>query len=488
MNLRVQVLTGLYWSGGARLVSQLCTWAITIVVMRLLEPADYGLLAMATVFGSFLAIFGQAGLGTALVQAPEVDDRMLRRIFGAVILINSALFLLQYAAAPAIAHIFNEDRLTAIVRVLGIQFLVSVFAVIPGALLARNLDFKRQSIIDLASVVCGSLLTLWLAMNGYGVWALVAGGLFASALGTLAMNVIVPSIKWPDFSMQGMRGLIAFGSQVTGARLLWTIYSQADTFIAGKMLGKELLGFYSVSMHLATLPMKKVASILNGIAFPAFARTQQDPGEVRRLMLKMVRVLSLFAFPIAWGISGVAPEIIGVFLGAKWSAAILPLQLLPLIMPLTMIGTLLSSAFQGIGYGKVVLVNALTATLVMPIAFLIGAQWGLLGLSIAWLVAYPLVFLANLRRMLPLVGLTFIDLFSAVARAALSGAVMYALIEVCRFIAADAFGAPLLLAFLVGAGAIAYAGIALTVNRASVDEVTELFDLHRLRRLLRTRS
>jgi len=104
MNLRSKVLSGLFWVGGTRLLSQVLTWAITIVVIRLLTPADYGLLAMSTVFMGLLNLVAEAGLGAALIQAPEVDDLTLRRIFGAVIVIDAGLFALQFAAAPAIAY------------------------------------------------------------------------------------------------------------------------------------------------------------------------------------------------------------------------------------------------------------------------------------------------------------------------------------------------------------------------------------------------
>src|SRR6476646_4359262 len=107
MSLRARVRSGLFWIGGTRLLSQILTWAITIVVVRLLSPSDYGLLAMATVFMSFLAMFAEAGLGAALIQAPDVDENKLRRVFCAVILTDVALFALQIASAPLVAWFFG---------------------------------------------------------------------------------------------------------------------------------------------------------------------------------------------------------------------------------------------------------------------------------------------------------------------------------------------------------------------------------------------
>ena len=195
------------------------------------------------------------------------------------------------------------------------------------------------------------------------------------------------------------------GSQVTGARTLYFIYSQADVFIGGRIFGKDLLGFYSIALHLASLPVQKISSIVNQIAFPAFAEAQHDARAVTWHMLKGIRLLSFLSFPVLWGISSIAPEIVAVLLGSKWESAIVPLQVLPLVMPVTILSPFLNTAFQGIGKSYIVLRNAMTACVILPAAFWIGAHWGLLGMSLAWLIGFPLVFYLNLRRMLPLVGL-----------------------------------------------------------------------------------
>ncbi len=458
-----------------RLLSQMLTWAITIVVIRLLSPSDYGLLAMATVFMSILIMLAEAGLGAALIQALEVDELKLRRIFGATILIDVGLFMLQIAAAPLIAGFFEEDRLVAIIRVLALQLLIMIFGVIPGALLNRRLDFKRQSLIALASAVCGGLSTLGLALSGYGVWALVYGSLIVSLCNTVGMNLVAPFLRWPEFSLKGMRSLIVFGGQLTAARLLWLLYSQADIFIAGKLLGKDLLGFYSVSMHLASLPVQKIASVFNQVAFPAFAQAQHQPETIPIHMLKGIRMLSFFSFPILWGISGIAPEIVAVLLGSKWAAAIVPLQLLPLVMPITLISTFLNAAFQGIGQGGVGLMNVFTACLIMPAAFWIGSKWGLLGLCIAWLVGFPLVFLVNLLRMLPLVGLNLSAVLRAISLPALATAGMYVCVGIARQLLAVDLPAPVLMAVLIAAGVAGYSMITFATNRSGVREMVDLF-------------
>ncbi len=475
MNLRARVLSGVFWVGGTRLVGQALTWAITIVVVRLLNPGDYGLLAMATVFMGFLSLVAEAGMGLALIQSPELDDETLRRIFGVVISVNCILFGLQFVSAPLVAKFFDEARLVPILRVLAIQFLLMIFAVIPGALLMRKLDFKRPSMIGLAGSVLGSLTSLGLALAGYGVWALVWSSLVTLAFTMIAVNCIEPYLRWPDFSLGGTRRLITVGGQVTAARALYFVYSQADVFIGGRIFGKELLGFYSISLHLASLPVQKISSVVNQIAFPAFAEAQRDAAAVPWHMLKGIRLLSFLSFPVLWGISSIAPEIVAVLLGPKWESATLPLQLLPLVMPITILSPFLNTAFQGIGKSGVVLWNATTACAILPPAFFIGAHWGLLGMSLAWLIGFPLMFYFNLRRMLPIIGLKWPTLLAAAARPAMAAAVMYACVMLTRYSLVGTIPEPVLMAVLIAAGALAFAAMTFATNRSGVHELIGLF-------------
>ena len=468
-------MSALFWAGGGRVLGQVFTWAITIVVIRLLSPSDYGLLAMATVFVSFLHLLAEAGLGYAIVQVPELDALKLRRIFGAVILIDLALFLLQVAAAPAIAHFFEEERLVLIIQALALNHLLAIFAVIPDSLLARKLDFKRQSVIRLAGVIVGSLCTLGFAFSGYGVWALIIGNLVTHLLVTVAINVMAPYLKWPDFSLKGMRSLVVFGGQVTASRVMWSLYSQADMFIAGKVLGKELLGLYSVAMHLASLPVQRISGIVNQIAYPAFAQAQHQPETVPAHMIKGIRMLSFFSFPVLWGISSIAQEIVAVLLGPKWEPAVVPLQLLPLVMPISMLSPFLNTALQGIGHGRIAFLNVCTAFVVMPAAFWIGTNWDLLGLSMAWLIGFPLVFIINLKRMLPLLGLELSDALAAMALPALAAVGMYACVSMVRQLSAPGVPASVLMAMLIVAGIASYAIITLMTNKSGVREVVDLF-------------
>jgi teichuronic acid exporter len=474
MNLRSKVLAGFGWLAGANFLGQLVTWVMTIVVMRLLSPADYGLLAMASIFVAFLLMLAAAGLGPAIVQSISIDERKLRQLFGLITIVNALLCLTLFMVAPLIAKFFDEPRLTDVIRVLSLQFIIAGFAVIPEALLARAMKFKARAIVDLTANVAGGITSLVLAYAGYGVWSLVAGSTVSVTVKSVGLNIVAPYLQRPILSISGLAPMLAYGGNVTASKLLWFFYSQADMFIAGKLLGKEILGFYSVAMHLASLPVQKLSGMLNQVAFPAFAQIQQDPVQVAHHALKALRILSFFAFPVLWGISSVAPELVRLVLGAKWELAILPLQILPIVMPFRMISNFLPAAVDAVGRPDISVKNLITASVIMPLSFLFGSQFGIIGLCLAWVIAFPIVFLTNLSRSLPALGLGMQPLLATIVRPVLASGTMYGVVLTVASILPADIGSALKLALMIGSGAIAYGALALFTNMSGSREVLQL--------------
>ena len=200
MELASRVISALRGASAVSLIGQLFSWSVSIVVIRLLTPADYGLYAMAVVVISTLMLINDLGLSGSLVQAPDLDHSTVRRIFGLILLLNILFFAVIFSASPWIAIFFKEDRLKVIIRVLAAQFFIDAFYIIPASRLERDLQFKTKSLVSLPATMLGSLTTLFLAIGGLGVWALVWGNLIGAALRTLGMNFASPPLGWPQFS------------------------------------------------------------------------------------------------------------------------------------------------------------------------------------------------------------------------------------------------------------------------------------------------
>lgn len=454
-------------------MSQVITWAITLIVVRLLSPTDYGLLAMATVFIGFLQMFSELGLGPALVQKAELNDRILRQTFGIVLVLNLALATSLALAAPWIGIFFAEPRVVPVIRVLALQFVIGSFDVIPSVLLQRRMEFRNRSLLDLSGAMLACLTTLAMAYAGSGVWALVVGAMAGQIWRVIGINFLAPFLHWPEFSIKGMRSLLTFGGHLTITGAIGTFVNQIDVIICAKVLGNEVLGLYSVGVQLALLPSQKIAGLINQVAFPTFSRMQHDVRNVGENLLLGTRLLSFFAFPVLWGMSSIAPELVEVILGTKWLQAVVPLQVLALIVPLRIVAGFVSIAVQGMGRSDIVLRNTIWAAAIAPPLLIAGVYTGgLIGLSLAWLVLSPLLFLFSMRRSAPVVGLRTRQVFAAMAPAAGAGFAMYCAVSAARYIFAGAgYGDALRMCLLIAVGVLAYCVVSLTLNRKGALEV-----------------
>lgn len=477
MNMRSKVLLALRWSAGLRIVSQVATWAMTLIVVRLLSPSDYGLMALASIVLAFLLMINELGVGPALVQKKSVDTGDLRQAFGIALVSNLLLLAIVWFSSPLVAAFFDEPKLIPIIRTLSVQFLLIPLAVIPEAMLMRELNLKKKSIVNLIASVSGGVATLAFAIGGYGVWSLVWGSLVLMTLRSLGFLVAAPYFVMPQFSFEKAKGLLSFGALITADRLLWFVYSRADVIIIGKTLGTEVLGIYSVAMQIASLPLQKVNSVLNEVAFPAFSMIQNDPDRVRSYLQKAARMVSFLAFPIFIGISSVAPSFVHVILGDQWTQSVIPLATLACIMPLRMISNIVTSTLQGIGRVGISVGNLLYACVIIPGAILIGSREGLIGVCIAWLIAFPLVTTIEIIRSRPYIRMGIRDFMQIFSLPLAGSLLMWGCVYLVTTIDAEFSRTIPGLALLVASGAAVYFLFSYYFNR---DNLRELFALRSL--------
>lgn len=420
---------------------------------------------MATVFISFLILLNTLGLDAPLVQKKDLTEDERRRIFGVIILANLAIFVGLFLTAPFIAQFFDEQQLTAIIRVLSLSFLIDIFLLLPLAKLDREIAFKHRSIIEFVTAVISSLATLALAYYGFGVWSLVYGSLLSHLLRTIGMNLIAPSWCKPDFSLTGLKQLFLFGSYVTMERGLWHIHSESDKLIGGRFMGADLLGYFAVASHLASFPIQKLSSLIQSIAFPAFSKAKQITDKTGIYFLKANQVACVITFPVFLGISCVAPELVKIFLGEKWVSAIIPLQILALVMPFRALGNIITPLLWGIGMPRVSATNLLIAAIIMPIAFMVGSQWGPVGLSLCWILVFPFIYFVYLLRTCPLIGIKATDCLKTITGPLISSVTMYLCVIYINPFLLGSSGDILHLIQLVAVGTVTYLSVMLLFFR-----------------------
>lgn len=453
MSIERQTLSALKWTGLAKLFGQIASWAITLIVLRILAPSDYGLMAIVSVIISILAGIAELGLGASVVQSARMSRENLAALTGLVIVLNLLIGVAVASAAPLASWAYHEPRLTALVQVASLTFVFNAFSTIPQAIAYRDMNFKWLAVVELAAVLASGLVTLALAWRGAGVWALILGSQVQNLVRTAML--LRDGMPRPSFQFRGIRRHLEFGGATTLSRLVVQTAYQSDIFIGGRMLSQQALGLYSVSLHLATLPMQKIMGVINQVAFPAVARMQHDPDRLRTRLLEATRMLMAVSVALLWGMSSVAPEFVTIVMGDKWHAAIFPLQTVCLAIPLRMLSIVYSTAVLGVGNIAVNMRLMIASAIILPIAFYLGAHWGGNGLALAWVAAIPLIVATNLRAMLRAVGLELSQLVACIRGAFVAGAAMYLCVTALRQVVG---GLPPLAALivLVSAGAIAY--------------------------------
>lgn len=473
--LKKKILTGFYWLTGMNWLTQIFSWAVTLVVIRLLSPEDYGLLAMATVFTGFLTLLSELGLGASIIQKKEIFEPDLKKILGCVIVLNFLLCGVVWVIAPFVAEFFTEPRVIPIIRLLGFNFILLSFYFLPKSLLQRDLNYKRISVINLIAMVCSSAVTLLLAWKGYGTWALVWGMVSIHLVKTVIYNFDKRLRYYPDFSFREVGSMLRFGGYVSFSRMIWYFYSQADMVIAGRVFGKSQLGVYAMALHLVSIPLTKIGGIAHQIGLPAFSQIQDNPAAVQKNFLKITRMLNLLSFPLYLGFASIVDVVLPPLLGDKWIESIVFIQILCLIMPLRFVSTFFAPLVSGIGRPDVHAGNMVIAIIIMPVAFLIGCRWGLIGLCLAWVVAFPIFFLISAGRVLKLLKLplrVFLKGFYIPAGAAVCMAISLFLLKRSWIMEL-----PLMLSIIIlcCSGIIVYLTIVLAIDREAVSDMKSLF-------------
>lgn len=455
--LRMLVRKAVIWRSGSQIVSQLIAWASTFLVLRILDPADYGLYAMAAVVLTLLGLLNGYGLANALIQREEVNRKELRQLFGMLLVLNILLAIAQVSAAPLIAQFYEQPEVADLLRVLALVFLTNPFLALGYTILSREMDFKRQAQVNLATAMLGAVVALAGALAGLGVWTLVLAPLSVFVTRAVAMTIVARAFMWPSFDFRGAGAIASFGGAVTLSSVLYFLQTQSDVVIAGRNFDAATVGLYTTALFLAQIFVNKVVPPLNEVAFTALARAQADREAFANGFLISVHGIMLLAIPFCLGLAVTAEPFVRVVLGEKWLGIVPLLQVLGCAMPWMVLQVLFAPTTNAAGRPGIAVRNAAIGALVMPLAFIVAVQWGIEGMAWAWLAAYPVIALITAATSLPAIGVSPTRLLAAIVPSTLAGIAMAFAVYVADMALADA--EPVLrLVALVALGATIYCG------------------------------
>lgn len=426
---QTRVKSAVFWRSGTQILSQLISWGSTLAVIRILEPSDYGLFAMTSVVLVFLNFLNGYGFVSALIQSDKVEPIRIRQAFGMLILLNAGLAAIQFfVVAPLAATYYGEPVISEMLRWQSLIYLSTPFLILPEAMLTRNLDFKKPAIVNLTSAFVGAAVALGMAYGNYGVWTLVFAPI--AIFWTRAVALMIATRFWirPSFNFTGAGGIFSFGTAMLIAHGFWIIQSQGDIFIAGRAFDNHDLGLYAEALFLTQIFAAKFVPPLNEVAFPAYARLQNDRAALASGFLKAVRLIMLISCPLYLGMAVTAQPLVDVVMGPKWSDAAPLVAILALAMPVMTLHILFAPALNALGLPNIVLRNSIFGAVLMPSVYLFAVQFGAEGLAWGWLVAFPVLLAFTINQARPHIGFTLRGLAESILPGFAAAAVMAALV------------------------------------------------------------
>lgn len=463
------LVRGIAWTGGIKWVTQILAWAATLVLARLLTPADYGLYGMATVYLGLVELVNEFGLSAAIVQRRDLDDDQIACLGGLSVLLGVVLTALSLVLAPAIAVFFGEATVRPLIMALSLTFVGTALQVLPRSLLARDLEFRKLAWLDGVTAVTQTAVTLVLAFLGYRYWALVLGALASRTVTTVVAYAFRPHRLALPRRVERVASAVIFGWQVVVARVTWYLYSNADSAIVGRVLGKASLGAYAFGQNLASIPVERISALVGRVTPAVFAAVQDNKPALQRYLRNLTEGLALITFPASAGLALLAHDLVLLALGERWRAAIMPLRLLAVYGGIRSVSTLFPQILVALGHTRRNMQFNLVATVVMPAAFLIGSRWGTTGVAVGWIVGYPLIALPLfMRSVFRLIDMPVSDYLRAMWPAVSGTLVMCGAVTGLRALLPDALPLAARFGVLALAGATAYFGTLLLAHRERV--------------------
>jgi O-antigen/teichoic acid export membrane protein len=401
------------WSQAVMFIVRIGT---LVVLARLLEPKDFGLVAMVTVITGIFQLFQDAGLSLATVQRPVITPEQISTLFWVNILVGVMLALLSIALAPLLVSFYHEPRLLWVTVLSAAGFLINAAGVQHGALLQRHMRFTSLALIEITSAVIGGVVGIGMALAGFGYWALLGLAIAPTATATTCLWLTTRWVPGPPRRGIGARSMIGFGGKVTLNGIIVYCSSNLDKVLLGRVWGAEALGIYGRAYQLINIPRENLNSAVGLVALSALSKLQDDPRRFKNYFLTGYSLVLTLVLPVTLASALFANEIVLVVLGPAWKEAAVILRLLtPTVLIFGIINPLRWLLFALGHVGKSVRIVFVLGCLV-TVSYFIGLPYGPRGVAFAYSTAMTIWIIPHMSWTVRDTMISMSDLFRVASR------------------------------------------------------------------------
>jgi O-antigen/teichoic acid export membrane protein len=326
--LKEKTAKGLFWGGISNGVQQVLAMVFGIILARTLEPEDYGLVGMLTIFTAIATIIINCGFSTALTNKLDAAHKDYNAVFWFSFFTGLLLYIILYFFAPLIALFYGRPELTNLSRIIFSGFFFSGIAIVPYTILFKKLMVKQQAQIDISATLLSGLTGVILVLNGFSYWSLAIQGVSYSIIGSCLRCIITPWRPTFHIDFSPLKKIFSFSSKMLFTNILYQINSTIFTVILGKFYDATQLGYYSQGNKWMGMLHQLIGGAVNFVVQPVIVQVNHNEERETRVFRKMIRFISFISFPAFIGLAFIANEFITITLGEKWLPSVLFLQIL----------------------------------------------------------------------------------------------------------------------------------------------------------------
>lgn len=425
-----KVLNSFFWRFLERFGSYVVSFVVSVVLARLLDPEAYGTIALVTVFITILQVFVDTGLGRALIQKKDADELDFSSVFYFNMAMCVVLYCIMFAAAPHIAQFYNNEELVGVIRVLSITLVISGLKNVQQAYVSREMLFKKFFYATLAGTIASAFVGIFMAYQGAGVWALVGQSLTNTLIDTLMLWV---TVKWrpkKKFSMQRLKGLLAYGWKLLIASLVGTLSDNLRQLLIGKLYTSTDLAYYNKGEQIPGIVNGNVNAAIDSVIFPAMSEAQDDKESVKNMTRRAIMTSTYIMAPLFIGLACCAETLIRLLLTEKWLPCVPYLRIFCITYLFYPIHTANLNAIMAVGRSDIDLKLELVKKILEISLLLMIMRYGVLAIAYSLILTSVINQIVNSWPNRKLIGYSYFqqmrDILPEFALACIMGAVVYA--------------------------------------------------------------
>ena len=382
-----KIFSGIFWKFSERILTQMMSFIVSVILSRILMPEDYGAVAMVNIFISIADIFITSGFSTSLIQKKDATSVDFSTIFYCSFIASILLYGLLFATAPLIAQFYGMPALTNIIRIFSLRLLLSAYNSVQHAYISRKMIFKRFFFSTLFGTLLSGIVGITMAYQGFGVWALIAQYFVNSIVDTAVLAITVKWYPRLQFSWKSALKLMSYGWKVLATDLSGNIFNKLRPLLIGKWYSLVDLAYYDKGTNISSLLSSNIFTSVTSVMFPAFSNENDNIERVKNMFRKSIQILSFLIFPLLGGCIAVAHQFILVIFTEKWAECIFFVRVLCLIPCIELTGHLSIQGLKATNNAGTLLRNEVISKPFYVICLIFGCIISLKALALSMVIA-----------------------------------------------------------------------------------------------------